>query len=270
MKPPRGATGKGSAPPGPHLAPVGRVESPLTDPAAAPKQGDEGAPDAWLVFDAGVLDALDGIATGDRVIVLTWLDRARRDVLRVHPRDDPTQPLRGVFGTRSAERPNPIGLHEVEVVSIEGERVRVRPLEALDGTPVLDVKPVLPPAPGRSSRFRDPFPILQVEDLPRSLRFYRDLLEFEPTYAFPSEDEPQFVALAIPGGQLGLSAGEAAPRTGSVAIWLYTDDVDAAVSRLREAGAPILAEPADQPWGERVASVSDPDAYTVHIGSPEG
>jgi tRNA-Thr(GGU) m(6)t(6)A37 methyltransferase TsaA len=253
-----------------HLAPVGHVESPLSDPEAAPKQGDEGAPDAWLVFDPGVLDALDGIAPGDRVIVLTWLDRAKRDVLRVHPRDDPTRPLRGVFSTRSAERPNPIGLHEVEVVSIEGERVLVRPLEALDGTPVLDIKPVLAPASGRSGRFRDAFPILQVEDLPGSLRFYRDLLEFEPTYAFPSEEDPEFVALAVVGGQLGLSAGNAQPQTASVAIWLYTDDVDAAVSRLREAGAPVLAEPADQSWGERVASVSDPDGYTVHIGSRTG
>jgi tRNA-Thr(GGU) m(6)t(6)A37 methyltransferase TsaA len=90
-----------------------------------------------------VLDALDGIGPGDRVIVLTWLDRARRDVLRVHPRDDSRNPLRGVFGTRSADRPNPIGLHEVEVVAIEGERVRVRPLEAVDGTPILDLKPVI-------------------------------------------------------------------------------------------------------------------------------
>lgn len=125
------------------LRPIGAVESPLTDRAAAPKQGHEGAPDAWLAFEPDVLEALQGIRPGDRVIVLTWLDRARREVLRVHPRDDLAQPKQGVFGTRSADRPNPIGLHEVEVVSIEGERVHVRPLEALDGTPILDVKPVL-------------------------------------------------------------------------------------------------------------------------------
>jgi tRNA-Thr(GGU) m(6)t(6)A37 methyltransferase TsaA len=125
------------------LTPIGRVESRLTDPAAAPKQGREGAPDAWLVFEPDVLDALDGIGPGDRVIVLTWLDRARRDTLRVHPRDDPANPLRGVFGTRSADRPNPIGLHEVEVLEVEGERVRVQPLEAVDGTPILDLKPVI-------------------------------------------------------------------------------------------------------------------------------
>jgi tRNA-Thr(GGU) m(6)t(6)A37 methyltransferase TsaA len=125
------------------LTPVGRVESPLTDLATAPKQGDEGAPDAWLVFDAAVLEALDGIRPGDEVIVLTWLDRARRDVLRVHPRGDTSRPEQGVFGTRSPHRPNPIGLHRVRVVSIDGNRVRVRNLEALDGTPIVDVKPVL-------------------------------------------------------------------------------------------------------------------------------
>jgi tRNA-Thr(GGU) m(6)t(6)A37 methyltransferase TsaA len=125
------------------LTPVGWVESRLTDTASAPKQGNEGAPDAWLVFEPAVLDGLRGIRPGAQVIVLTWLDRARRDVLRVHPRDDPANPVQGVFNTRSADRPNPIGLHPVEVVSIDGRRVRVRNLEALNGTPVIDVKPVL-------------------------------------------------------------------------------------------------------------------------------
>jgi tRNA-Thr(GGU) m(6)t(6)A37 methyltransferase TsaA len=125
------------------LKPVGRVESPLTDPAEAPKQGFEGAPDAWIVLEPTVLDALEGVKTGDRVIVLTWLDRARRDTLRVHPRDDPRNPMRGVFSTRSSDRPNPIGLHEVEVLAIEGGRVQVRHLEAVDGTPILDLKPVI-------------------------------------------------------------------------------------------------------------------------------
>jgi tRNA-Thr(GGU) m(6)t(6)A37 methyltransferase TsaA len=124
------------------LKPVGRVESQLTDKADAPRQGDEGAPDAWLVFERDVLAALEGIRPGDRLIVLTWLDRAQRDVLRVHPRDDTANPKQGVFKTRSADRPNPIGLHEVDVIAIEGERVHVRPLEALDGTPIVDVKPV--------------------------------------------------------------------------------------------------------------------------------
>ena len=125
------------------VVPIGVVESSLTDPATAPKQGHEGAPDAWLVFDPGVLEGLEGIRSGDRVIVLTWLHRARRDVLRVHPRDDLSNPLQGVFNTRSSDRPNPVGLHEVEVVSIDGRRVQVRPLEAVDGTPIVDVKPVL-------------------------------------------------------------------------------------------------------------------------------
>lgn len=122
---------------------IGRVESPLTDLASAPKQGDEGAPDAWLVFEPAVLKALQGIHPGDEVIVLTWLDRARRDVLRVHPRSDVSRAQQGVFSTRSPHRPNPIGLHPVEIASIEGRRVRVRRLEALDGTPIVDVKPVL-------------------------------------------------------------------------------------------------------------------------------
>ena len=125
------------------LTPIGSVESPLTDPASAPKQGDEGAPDAWLVFAPEVLEGLEGLRAGDEVIVLTWLDRARRDVLRVHPRGDTSRPQQGVFNTRSPHRPNPIGLHRVEIVSIEGGRVRVRSLEAVDGTPILDVKPVL-------------------------------------------------------------------------------------------------------------------------------
>ena len=125
------------------LTPIGRVESELTDRASAPKQGLEGAPDAWLVFEPAVVDALDGIGPGAELIVPTWLDRAQRDVLRVHPRDDAANPLTGVFNTRSADRPNPIGLHPVQVVSVEGERVRVRNLEAIDGTPIVDVKPVL-------------------------------------------------------------------------------------------------------------------------------
>jgi len=127
------------------LAPIGVVSSPLTDPAAAPKQGSEGAPDAWLVLEPGVAAGLDGMRPGDEIIVLTWLHRARRDVLRVHPRDDPSNPERGVFTTRSADRPNPIGLHRVEVAAIDGLRVRVRGLEAVDGTPVVDLKPVLRP-----------------------------------------------------------------------------------------------------------------------------
>jgi tRNA-Thr(GGU) m(6)t(6)A37 methyltransferase TsaA len=125
------------------VLPIGHVESPLTDPAAAPKQGREGSPEAWLVFEPAILEGLDGIAAGDEVIVLTWLDRADRDVLRVHPRDDVNNPMRGVFGTRSADRPNPIGLHPVRIVEIDGNRVRVRDLEALDGTPIVDVKPVI-------------------------------------------------------------------------------------------------------------------------------
>ena len=125
------------------VVPVGWVESPLTDRAQAPRQGDEGAPSAWLAFTPEVADAVRDLVPGTEVIVLTWLDRADRDVLVTRPRSDPARPLTGVFSTRSPDRPNPIGLHRVQVVATEGLRILVRPLEALDKTPVIDVKPVL-------------------------------------------------------------------------------------------------------------------------------
>lgn len=125
------------------VSPIGRVESPLTDAASAPRQADEGAPEAWLVFEPAVAEGLRGIRPGDEVLLLTWLDRARRDVLTVHPRGDSTRPLAGVFSTRSPHRPNPIGLHRVEITRVDGVRMRVRHLEALDGTPIIDVKSVL-------------------------------------------------------------------------------------------------------------------------------
>lgn len=125
------------------LRPVGRVSSPLADRAAAPKQGDEGAPEAMVEVAPEFEPALAGIAAGDELIVLTWLDRADRETLAVHPRGDASRPRTGVFATRSPDRPNPIGLHRVRVEGIDGSRLRVADLEALDGTPVLDLKPVL-------------------------------------------------------------------------------------------------------------------------------
>jgi tRNA-Thr(GGU) m(6)t(6)A37 methyltransferase TsaA len=125
------------------IRPVGFVESPLSDRASAPKQGVEGGPEAWLVFESSVADAIRDLTVGDDVFVLTWLHQADRDVLAVHPRDDPSNPLTGVFSTRSADRPNPIGMHRVQVVAVDGLRVRVTDLEAIDGTPIADVKPVL-------------------------------------------------------------------------------------------------------------------------------
>jgi tRNA-Thr(GGU) m(6)t(6)A37 methyltransferase TsaA len=127
------------------LHPIGHVESGLTDLDAAPRQPDEGAPEAWLVLDARYARALDGVTAGTDVLLLTWLDRADRDTLAVHPRDDVSRPLAGVFATRSPDRPNPIGLHEVHILAISGTRVRVRNLEAVDGTPILDIKPLLTP-----------------------------------------------------------------------------------------------------------------------------
>jgi tRNA-Thr(GGU) m(6)t(6)A37 methyltransferase TsaA len=122
---------------------LGWVESALTDVAAAPRQGDEGAPEATLRFEPEVADALRDLRAGDQVLVLTWLHLADRSVLAVHPRGDATRPLTGVFGTRSPDRPNPIGLHAVTIRGIDGLRIQVTGLEAIDGTPVIDVKPVL-------------------------------------------------------------------------------------------------------------------------------
>jgi tRNA-Thr(GGU) m(6)t(6)A37 methyltransferase TsaA len=131
------------------VQPIGWVESPLVDLDVAPRQGDEGAPDAWLVFDASVRAGIRDLTVGSEIIVLTWLDRARREVLVVHPRGEQERPLVGVFSTRSPDRPNPIGLHQVLILAIDDTRFHVRNLEALDGTPIVDIKPVLEPVERR-------------------------------------------------------------------------------------------------------------------------
>lgn len=125
------------------VIPIGAVESPLRDRSAAPRQGDEGAPAAWLIFEQSYADGLRDLAPGTDILLFTWLDRAARDVLLTRPRDDPDRPETGVFSTRSPDRPNPIGLHRVTVLKVDGTRLHVAPLEALDGTPIVDVKPVL-------------------------------------------------------------------------------------------------------------------------------
>ena len=125
------------------VRPIGTVHSPISDPAQAPRQGDEGAPDAWISFAPGLATAVRDLRPGDDVLVLTWLHLADRDVLAVHPRDDASRPLTGVFSTRSSHRPNPIGLHRVRILGIEEQGIKVRDLEAVDGTPVVDLKPVL-------------------------------------------------------------------------------------------------------------------------------
>jgi tRNA-Thr(GGU) m(6)t(6)A37 methyltransferase TsaA len=129
------------------LRPVGTIRSTLKNRRDAPKQGSEGAPDAWLEVDAALADALDGLEVGDEILVITWLHQAQRDVLKVHPRSDPRNRLTGVFATRSPDRPNPVGLHPVVVRAIDGNRLRIGPIEAIDGTPVIDIKPVLKCAP---------------------------------------------------------------------------------------------------------------------------
>jgi tRNA-Thr(GGU) m(6)t(6)A37 methyltransferase TsaA len=125
------------------LRPIGVVSSELTDRDDAPKQGDEGAPDAWLLFEPGLEDALRDLQPGSEIIVLTWLHLARRNILRVRPRDNPANAMRGVFSTRSPDRPNPVGMHRVQILAVDGTRLRVNDLEAVDGTPIIDVKPVL-------------------------------------------------------------------------------------------------------------------------------
>jgi tRNA-Thr(GGU) m(6)t(6)A37 methyltransferase TsaA len=131
------------------LVPIGWVRSPLKRRADAPKQGHEGAPDARIQVEPRFLPGLDRLAPGQDLLILTWLHESRRDVLAVHPRDDPSQPLTGVFATRSEDRPNPIGLHPVRLVAIEsGGVLHVTSLEAIDGTPVVDIKPALAPERG--------------------------------------------------------------------------------------------------------------------------
>ena len=237
------------------LSPIGTVESPLTDRATAPKQGDEGAPEAWLVLRAEVAEGLDGIQPGDEVIVLTWLDRARRDVLRVHPRGDLTRAEQGVFNTRSPDRPNPIGLHVVEVVSIDATRVRVRNLEALDGTPVLDLKPVL--AASRSaSRWRSSGSCSPAArpTAAEMARFAADVLGLEPAPTGGVSAD----MFALPDGAFFAVAGPREMGDTSRTIGFLVADLAAAVAELRAAGVEV-DEPAE----------NDRHRY-VHFRAPDG
>lgn len=268
------------------LAPIGRVESPLTDPASAPKQGTEGVPDAWLFFESAVLEGLGDIEPGDEVIVLTWLDRASRDVLRVHPRDDVTNPMRGVFSTRSADRPNPIGLHPVEVLSVDGERIRVRNLEALDGTPVLDVKPVLgmtraTPAAGGSLAHGDVATRLPAQDLGRARRFYAEKLGLEPI-----EERPGGLRYRGRSGDFALFQSAGAPSGEHTQMAWEVDDLEATVRELRDRGVAFeeydlpglttvdgIAEvdgnyPSKGGAGERAAWFRDSEGNVLGIGQP--
>jgi tRNA-Thr(GGU) m(6)t(6)A37 methyltransferase TsaA len=136
---------RGDAPDGSYqVRPIGWIESTLLDTAEAPKQGEFGAPDAWLVLNPTVREGARDLAVGSDIIVLTWLHQARRDVLVTHPGGVATRPERGVFSTRSPARPNPVGIHRVSVLAIEHDRLRIGPIEAIDGTPVIDIKPALP------------------------------------------------------------------------------------------------------------------------------
>ncbi len=268
------------------LTPIGRVESTLVDPASAPKQGTEGAPDAWVAFERSVLEGLGDIRPGDEVIVLTWLDRARRDVLRVHPRDDSANPLRGVFSTRSADRPNPVGLHTVRVLSVDGERVLVAGLEAVDGTPVLDVKPVLgaggPNAPARGSLAEGAVATrLPAQDLARARRFYAEKLGLEP-----AEERPGGLLYHGSAGSFALFQSAGGPSGEHTQMGWEVDDLEATVRELRERG--VVFEEYDLPGlttvdgiaevqgnypskgaiGERAAWFRDSEGNLLGIGQP--
>jgi tRNA-Thr(GGU) m(6)t(6)A37 methyltransferase TsaA len=129
------------------LYPIGFIHSPLKHLNEAPRQGDEGAPDAWIELNPAIAEGLDGLAVGDKIVIITWFHRSQRHILKTHPRNDKSIPVAGVFATRSPDRPNPLGLHPVTVLEIDGNRLKVGPIEAIEGTPVVDIKPVLSQSP---------------------------------------------------------------------------------------------------------------------------
>jgi tRNA-Thr(GGU) m(6)t(6)A37 methyltransferase TsaA len=267
------------------LNPIGTVESPISDQASAPKQGTEGAPDAWLVFEPSVAEGLSNVRPGDQVIVLTWLHRARRDVLRVHPRDDPANPLTGVFSTRSQDRPNPVGLHPVEVLAVAGDRIRVRGLEAIDGTPILDLKPGLRSGgatSGAGSLARGGVATrLPAQDLERARRFYAEKLGLEPV-----EERPGGLRYQCAGGEFALFESAGAPSGGHTQMGWEVDDIEATVRELRQRG--VVFEEYDLPGlatnngiaevvgnypskggvGERAAWFRDTEGNLLGIGEP--
>ena len=237
------------------LTPIGRVESPLTDRASAPKQGSEGAPDAWLVFDPAVADALADVEPGDAAIVVTWLHQADRTTLRVHPRDDPANPMRGVFSTRSGDRPNPIGLHPVEVLAVEEDRIRVRGLEAIDGTPILDLKPQLRAA--EAARAGDgalargkPATRLPAQDLERARRFYAEKLGLEP-----AEERPGGLLYRAERVEFALFQSAGGPSGQHTQMGWEVEDIEAAVRELRGRG--VVFEEYDLPGLRTVDGIAD-------------
>jgi tRNA (Thr-GGU) A37 N-methylase/catechol 2,3-dioxygenase-like lactoylglutathione lyase family enzyme len=230
------------------------------------------------VFEQDVLEGLDGVVPGDPLIVLTWLDRADRSTLRVHPRDDPRNPLQGVFTTRSADRPNPIGLHEVQVVSVDGPRFLVRHLEALDGTPVVDVKPVLGRSRGGgrlqggavASR-------LPAQDMARARRFYSEKLGLEP-----ADERPGGLLYRCRLGEFALFESAGASSGTHTQMGWEVDDVEATVAELRARGVEFeeydfttggIAEiegnyPSKGSTGERAAWFRDSEGNMIGIGQP--
>lgn len=223
---------------------IGRVESPIKDRADAPKQGFEGAPGSTIVFEPEVLEALHAIQAGDRLTILTWLDRADRSVLQGHPRGDERNPLTGVFRTRSPHRPNPIGLHEVEVVALDGARLRVTDLEAFDGTPVVDVKQTI--RPGEQLDFTpllgggDVATRLPAQDLDRARRFYSEKLGLEP-----AEERPGGLRYLCRSGEFAIFQSSGEPSGAHTQMAWDVDDLDTTVAELRRRG--VVFEEYDVP-----------------------
>ena len=232
---------------------IGVIRSSLVDRSEAPKQGPDGAPDAWLEVDAWAADAMHGLAVGDEIIVITWLHEARRDVLQVHPRSEPRNPLTGVFATRSPDRPNPLGLHTVTLRAVEGNRLRIGPIEAIDGTPVVDVKPVLT---------RTLLVNIDVDDLARGAAFYVDAFGLRVEILGCGS---KIYLLRKPAG----SGGTATPRDyrrhwTPVHLDFVVDDLPAAVARAERAGAVVETPITTYAWGS-MAVLADPFGHGVWV-----
>jgi tRNA-Thr(GGU) m(6)t(6)A37 methyltransferase TsaA len=235
-----------------HVRPIGFVRSSLRSRAEAPRQGDEGAPDAWLVLRDDVSAGTEGIAVGDELIVITWLHEADRVLLSVRPRGDATRPRTGVFATRSPDRPNPLGLHRVRVLDMKPREIEVSRLEAIDGTPVIDIKPVLESAGVPREGFRTITPRIVVADAMDQIAFLRAVFgaEGEAHADRPSEMlVGDSVVMVTPAG-----VREPFPAF----LYVYVEEADAVYRRAIAAGAVTIEAPLDTPYGDRRAMVRDP------------
>jgi tRNA-Thr(GGU) m(6)t(6)A37 methyltransferase TsaA len=230
------------------LRPIGVIRSRLKALDRAPRQGSEGAPDAWLEVHRWAAEALEGLAAGDEIVIVTWLHQGDRRTMKVHPRGDPRNPLTGVFATRSPDRPNPLGLHEVTVRKAGSRRLRIGPIEAIDGTPVVDIKPVLRFAP---PCWPEVIPRIVARDVSGLVSFVRSV--FGAT-GEGQADRP--AVMSIGGSKIMISAQGPRPATMAF-LYVYVADADTTFRRAVAAGARALEEPVDTPYGDRRAMVED-------------